>query len=95
MKKLFNSIKAVFLWLYLWVAKRWLKIRLHYYVRWIRRASVRDHRIYYILLNPRTREVLVCDGNEYANIKRNLRKNNKVKAGQYVYAKADPWEHNE
>lgn len=95
MKKLFNSIKAVFLWLYLWAAKRWLKIRLRYYVRWIGRASVRDKCIYYILLNPNTREVLVCDGNEYANIKRNLRKKNKVKSGQYVYAKANPWEHNE
>lgn len=102
MKGLFRTIKAAWLWLckiikaaWLWLCLRWLKIRLSYYVRWIRRACVRDQRIYHILLNPTTREVVVCDSNEYANIKRNLRKNNRVNAGQYIYATANPWEHTE
>lgn len=90
LKNIQNRLKAFFLWLWLPIAKRWLKVRLWYWVRWIRRASVKEKRIYHILLNPYTREVLVCNNNEYQNIKRNLRKKG-TKSGQFLYATANPF----
>ena len=73
-----------------WFSNQWLKIRLNHHVRYIKRASVRDKRIYYILLNPYTREIVVCDGNEYVNVKRSVKKQG-GSIRDYVYAVANPW----
>ena len=72
------------------IRNTWLKIRLKYWVHWIKRASVREQRMYYILLQPYTHEIVVCNNNEYANIARTLKKQGS-RATRFVYAKADPW----
>jgi len=76
--------------LFRWFSNQWLKIRLKYYVRYIKRASAREHRIYYILLDPNTRDVVVCDNNEYQTIKRAVKKQGGTMR-DYTYAIANPW----
>ncbi len=73
------------------VLNAWLKLRLKYCIRYIRRASVREKRIYYILLDPNTRRTVVCNNNEYVNIKRALKENG-YRISDYVYAVANPFE---
>lgn len=76
--------------LFRWISNQWLKIRLKSKVRYIKRASMLEQRIYYILLNPYTREVVVCDNNEYVNIRQSIKKQG-GRIRDYVYAVANPW----
>lgn len=91
MKKLLNNIRKVFGTIRKAISDTWLKVRLWYCVRWIGKASVRDKRIYYVLLDPVSRYIRIVDGNEYAGMKRQMKKQYHTGLGAYVYAVANPW----
>ena len=90
MKDIFKTLLKPFTWLRQKLSNARLKARLKYLVRYIKRACVREQRIYYILLNPNTREIVVCNNNEYQNIKRSIKKQGDT-IRNYVYAVANPW----
>lgn len=76
-----------------WPGNTWLKVRLRYWIKWSRKACVRDKTIYYILLNPSNRDVKVVNSNEYAKMSRGLKKQtkNQCRLSHFIYAKADPF----
>ena len=82
--KLFSAIRTK-------ISNAWLKIRLRYAVRYISRASIREKRIYYVLLDPATKYVKIVDQNEYASLKRHIKKKYREGLSAYVYARASPW----
>lgn len=91
MRNLLRKLTKPFWWLHWKMSNAWLKTRIKYYIRYIRRASVREKRIYYILLDPNTRRIVVCDNNEYLNLKRVLKQHG-YRISEYVYAVANPFE---
>ena len=91
MKKLLNKIKSGFSKIKTAISNAWLKLRLWYCVRWVKKACIKDKRIYYVLLDPVSRYIRIVDGNEYAGMKRQMKKQYHTGLGAYVYAKANPW----
>lgn len=91
MKNFLRKLTKPFRWCKWKISNAWLRVRLKYYVSYIRRASVREKRIYYILLDPNTRRTVVCNNNEYVNIKRAMKENG-YRINDYVYAVANPFE---
>lgn len=92
MKGILKTLFRPLTWLRQKLSNAWLKVRLKYHVSYIKRACVREKRIYYILLNPDTREIVVCNNNEYQNIRRSVKKQGSS-IRHYVYATANPWNH--
>ena len=86
-----KQIKIFFRKVRVYIMKLITRVRLWYLVRWIRKACVRDKCFYYILLNLKTFEIKVVNGNEYAQMKRYFKKKYKTGIHDYVYAQASPW----
>lgn len=88
--KLLQKIKKALSWAGRKISNLWLAFKCWYWLSWAKRACYHDQTVYYILLNPRTREVWCVNSNEYAVLNRQLkRQKDKLKA--YVYAKVSPF----
>lgn len=89
--KLIKKIKELYFWIVRKLAQIWLRAKLMYWVAWAKRSCYPDKTVYYVLLDPTTREVWCVNQNEYIQLNRNLRKKEKMKLKRFVYAKISPW----